>query len=264
MKKLFLALFSLVTSGLSAQSFEGTIQWSMTMEYADPAMKAKMENAQRRMQDPAMQAKMKEMQQRMNDPQMKAIMESNPQMKAQMEKAMTGDVGNVLPTGMKMKVKGASTITTMEGGMSLKDEVLFIHDKDLIVMLDRTAKTYRTLSSGNTPRGSNAVKVTKTAETMKVLNFNCTKYVAEVTEKNSKITQTFWTTQEIKDINFQSFAKQRMSQGGSMYPEGLEGVPLRIEMQTQEGRMIMEVTSIKRETHDALLFTLPPDYRELK
>ena len=40
------------------------------------------------MNDPATQAQMKEMQEKMNDPEFKAMMESNPQLKAQMEAAM--------------------------------------------------------------------------------------------------------------------------------------------------------------------------------
>jgi hypothetical protein len=66
------------------QQFEGTVTWTMKMEVTDPKLKAEMERGQQRMSDPANQAKMKEMQEKMNDPRMKAMMESNPQMKAQM------------------------------------------------------------------------------------------------------------------------------------------------------------------------------------
>ena len=47
-----------------------------------------MAEAQKKMNDPATQAQMKEMQEKMNDPEFKAMMESNPQLKAQMEAAM--------------------------------------------------------------------------------------------------------------------------------------------------------------------------------
>src|SRR5258708_39761839 len=88
MKKLIPCFLLLFGGTAHAQSFEGTIKWSMKMEITDPAMKARMEEGMKKMNDPAAQERIKEMQAKMNDPQMKAAMDANPQMKAQMETAM--------------------------------------------------------------------------------------------------------------------------------------------------------------------------------
>src|SRR4249920_842294 len=90
MKKLLTAVLILAMSSAWAQSFEGTIRWSMKMEITDPALKAKMAEGQQKMNDPKQQAEMKKLQEQMKDPQFKAMMENNPQMKAMMEKMTQG------------------------------------------------------------------------------------------------------------------------------------------------------------------------------
>ncbi|HCW06078.1 MAG TPA: hypothetical protein DGG95_01790 [Cytophagales bacterium] len=268
MKKLMLLLLALVTVNVWAQNFEGTIKWSMKMDVTDPEMKAKMEAGQQKMNDPVNQARMKEMQEKMNDPKMKAMMEANPQMKAMMQKmtqgAANGDMMSaMIPKGMIVKIKGGNSLVTMDGGMMSGD---FLHTSDKSVKLDRDNKTYWVMPAGKGGPGGmdqNAKPtVTKTSETMKVLGYTCTKYVATTTERGQTITTNIWTTTEIKDIDTKSFAKQRMGRGQSIFYEGIDGVPLRIESSTKEGNMVMEVTDIKRESLDASLFTIPSDYKE--
>ena len=151
MKKLipcFLLLFALTAK---AQNFEGTIKWSMKMDITDPARKAKMEEAKKRMSDPAAQARMKEMQAKMNDPQMKAMMEANPQMKTQMEAMMKmqgGDMSAMMPKGFTIMVKGQNTLTKMEG-RPMAMEILYLKDKDNAYHLDRQNKTYSAMMTGN-------------------------------------------------------------------------------------------------------------------
>ena len=167
------------------QGFEGTVKWSMKMDITDPKMKAEMEKGQKQMDDPARQAEMKEMEEKMNDPQMKAMMEANPQMKAQMENAMKmmkgGGMNSMMPKGFTVKMKGGNTLTIMEGSMA--QEILHQKDKDQSVRLDRENKTYSVLptysGSGNAKTPPVAPKVTKTAETAKILNYNCVKYLVE-------------------------------------------------------------------------------------
>ena len=103
MKKLILFLAAVACIHVNAQTFEGTIKWSMETEILDPAMKAQMEKSKAMQNDPAMQEQMKQFQEQMKDPKMKEMMESNPQMKAQMEKMMkmaqSGDMSNMMPKG---------------------------------------------------------------------------------------------------------------------------------------------------------------------
>ncbi len=269
MKKLLIVLLTMATMQAWSQGFEGTIKWSMKMEITDPKLKAQMAEGQQKMNDPAQQAKMKQMQDQMNDPKMKAMMDANPAMKAQMEKMMKmtqgggGDMmSNMMPKGMIIKMKGSNTLTTMDGGMMSGD---ILQTTDKTVRLDRENKTYSNLPTGGASgQSAETVKptVAKTSETMKIVGYNCTKYIVTIVERGQTITSNLWATTEIKDIDLKAIAKQRVGRGQSMFYEGVDGIPLRIESGTPQGQMIMEVTEIKRESLNTADFTIPSDYTE--
>lgn len=274
MKKIVVFVFMLMSVACMSQTFEGTVKFSMKAEITDPKMKAQMEQGMQKLNDPATQAKMKEMQEKMNDPQMKAMMEANPQMKAQIENAMKmaqggaapGGMASMMPTGFTFKMKGGNSLTILEGGM-MPMEVLNLKDKSY--RIDRKNKTYSELGAGGPPSGmpqqtKPQVQITKTNEKAIILKYNCTKYIATITEKDKTINQIYWTTTEIKDFDLKSLTKQRMGRGEPMFYEGIEGVPLKIEMTMPEAKMIMEVTEIKRETLNASDFSLPADFKQTK
>jgi hypothetical protein len=255
---------------LAQSSFEGTIKWSIKMEITDPATKARMAEAEKQMNDPATQAKMKEMEKQMNDPQFKAMMDSNPQMKAQLEKSLKmmqgGGTGSMMPTAFTVKIKGHNSIAQMEGGMMGGMEVLNLTDKNQSYSIDRTNKTYTVL-----PQGSNEatktnpdVKVTKTSETDKILNYTCTKTIVEITQNGKTMKNFYWTTTEIKDLDMKSFANQRVGSSQSMFYKNIDGVPLKMEMTMPEGTMTMEVKEIKKESLSSSLFELPTDFKEVQ
>lgn len=267
--KNFLFVLALVVSAmcLRAQSFEGTVKWKITSEITDPDVKAQME----KMKDPANQAKMKEMQAKMNDPQFKAMMESNPQMKTQLEamtKAMAngGGVEAMMPSGLTIKIKGKNTSSVMEGGAAAGMEVLYLGDKDQTYRIDRASKTYAVLTTGkpNATQNENA-KVTKTGETRKILGYTCTKYVVEMQEGKQTMQQIFWATTDIKDLDFKNIARQRLAQGQpNMFYDKIDGVPLRMEMKHPKGTMTMEATALKRESLAAADFIVPAGFKEVK
>jgi len=270
MKKLMIIALILATAQVWAQNFEGSIAWSMKMEVTDPALKAKMAEGQQKMNDPATQAKMKELQEKMKDPQFKAMMENNPQMKAMMEKMTQGGgdmMNNMIPKGMVVKLKDGNSLVTMEGGMMAGD-FLTLKDKNESVRLDRQNKTYTVMPSGSgLPKGAGTEQkptITKTNETMKVMGYTCTKYIVTMTEGPQTITTNMWTTTEIKDIDIKSFSKQKMGKGQSMFYEGVDGIPLKIESVTPQGNMVMEVTDIKRGGQNSADFVIPSDYKEKK
>lgn len=270
MKKLLCFSLLLVSIGASSQTFEGILRWSMKMEMS-PAMKTQVDQGMQMLRDPAMQQKMKEMMDKMKDPQTKAMMDANPQIKAQMENALkmmqggaTPDMSSLVPTGFSVKVKDGNTLATMEGG-AMQMEILFLKEQDKTVRLDRKNKTFSVLTGANSSRQTNAlsVSVTKTKETVKVLGYTCTKYIAAVTENEETVNQVYWTTTEIKDLDIKSLTKQRMAGGGQpLFYDGIEGVPLKIEMSVQEAKIVMEIADIKREKLNAGDFTVPEDFKE--
>lgn len=265
MKKLIPCLLLLAAWTAKAQNFEGTIKWSMSMEITDPATKAKIEEAKKKMSDPAEQAKMKKMQEQMNDPQMKAMLDANPAMKAQMENAMkmmqSGDMSAMMPKGFTIKVKGGNILTSIDGGPMPMD-MLYLKDKDQTYRIDRTGKTYSAMGGHGGAQNQPTPKVTKTSETKKILDYTCTKYLVEVNEGQRTMQETIWATNEIKDIDLKALARQRMARGQSFMMEGIDGVPLRVEAASHEGNMTMEVTEIKKESLNAGDFTIPTDYKE--
>lgn len=272
MRQLFFAalLLLLVLPG-HAQLFEGTIHWKMEAVITDPATKAKMEEAQKKLNDPATQAQMKELEAKMSDPQFKAMMESNPQMKTQMEAmlkaAKGGNVNSFIPTGLEMKTKNGNTLTKMEGGMMANMEMLYLKDKNLSYRIDRESKTYSALPKGDEHQDEKTktpeAKVTKTSETKKILDYTCTKYVVEAAYGTKKSTQIFWTTTDIKDFDMKGMSQQRFGNNPQhLFYDKIDGVPLRIEMMIPEGNMIMEVTSLKRHALPAADFAIPTGYKE--
>lgn len=269
MKKLIPCFLLLCAWSAQAQNFEGTIKWSMKMEITDPVMKAKMEEGMKKMNDPATQAKMKEMQAQMNDPQVKAAMDANPQMKAQMENAMKmmagGDMSSMMPKGFVMELKDGNALTKMDGGPLGNMEVLYLKGSDKSYHLDRKNKTYSVLDPGKASQDkpSTPPKVTKTSETMKILNYNCTKYLVEYKEGAQTINQSIWTTTDIKDIDMKSMSKHKTGRSqSSFYFEGMDGVPLRSEVVSPQGIMSMECSEIKRGGVPASDFILPADFKE--
>lgn len=262
----------MLTGSLQAQTFEGTIRWTMKMDITDPKMKAEIERAQQELNDPEKQAEVKEMQERLNSPEMKKMMESNPQMKAAMDAAMKSAASGgapegmnaMMPKGMTLKIKGENMVSIMEGGIGGGMEMLQAKGKPT-TRVNRVDKTFSTMPESKGDPATNKVKVTKTAETKKILGYNCVQYVAELTEKGTTMKQLFWTTMDIKDMDMKGLARQQMGQGGqSMFYDQIAGVPLKMEFAMPQGKMIMEAVEIKREKLSDSDFTIPADFKEVK
>lgn len=241
----------------------------MKMDITDPKLKAQMEEAERKMQDPATQAQMKQAMEKMNDPQFKKMMDSNPQLKAQMEAMMKNMQagGSMMPTGMTMKTKAGNALTKIEGGPMSNMETLMLKDKKESYVIYPDSKTYAVLPHGEssvTAAKEPTVTVKKTTETQKILNYTCTKTIVTVSEGDHTVTQNFWTTNEIKNLDFKKFADQKMSGKQAMYYKELDGVPLKVEMTMPQGKMTMQVTEIKKETLNASDFQIPAGYTETK
>ena len=265
MRKIFLIL-CLLTGMAHAQNFEGVLTWKVSAQM-DEATKATMDAAQKKMNDPAAQAQMKELKEKMNDPEFKKMMESNPQLKAQMEQMLKmseagGDMGSFMPKAILIKIKDQNTLTHMQGGMMGNIDILFLKNKNTTYKINREAKTYSVMSGADTMKLAD-VKVTKTSETAKILNHTCTKYIAESTVQGHPVQQIFWTTTSIKGLDMKSLARQRMGDGQQqMFYEKIEGVPLKIEMKQAQMGMTMEVVDIKNQSLPASDFVIPKDYKE--
>lgn len=270
MKKVVLAvvLILIVMTGRT-QSFEGSIRWTMKMEVTDPAAKAKMEEAKKKSNDPANQAKIKEMEAKMNDPQFKAMLEQNPQMKAQMDAMMKmmqgGDLSAMLPSSIVMKLKGSNSLISIQGGIMDGNEILHIADKEETYTINHGAKTF-TLMPKQDLTSQQKPKVTKTDETQKILDYNCTKYIIETTTSEGKtVTANYWATTDLKGIDLKAIAKQQMGKDQSfVFPE-VNGFPIRVETTLPNlGTLTIDTAEVKRGSVGNTEMQLPSGYTESK
>lgn len=270
MKKLITLIVLLAAIGAQSQSFEGTIRWTISMEITDPAMKAKMAEAEQQMNDPETQKAMKEMEEKMNDPEMKKMMEQNPQMKAAMENAMKmasgggqPNMNSMMPKGMTIKMKGTNVATLMEGGMVDGTEILH-KDGQPTIRVNRKDMTYSNMPERKPGGPEPEINVTKGNETKKILGYECQKYVVDMKVEGQNVKQIMWTTTDIKDIDVKALARQRSAQGQPMFSDKINGFPLRIEVGMQQGNMVMEVAEIKRGSISDAEFNVPAGYKEVK
>lgn len=270
MKRFITFLVLLAGAGAQAQTFEGIIKWSLSMEITDPAMKAQMAQAQQQLNDPETQAELKALKEKMNDPEMKKMMEQNPQMKAMMEQALKSAQGggapegmnNMMPKGMTLKIKGTNVATLMEGGMVDGMEILN-REGQPAVRINRKDKTYSKMPEGR-PGQEPEVSVVKSTETAKILGYTCHKYVVQMKVEGQAMDQTIWATTEIKDMDMKALAKQRTAEGRPMFSDKIEGFPLKMETASPQGNMIMQVEEIKREKLSDADFTIPSGFKEVK
>lgn len=269
MKKVFLTLALIILVMQSrGQSFEGIVKWAITMDITDPKMKAEMEEAQKRMKDPANQAKIKEMEEKMNDPQFKAMMESNPQMKSQMDNMMKmmkgGDLSAFIPKGSTAKVKDGNTLYSMEGGIMSNYEILTLKGKNESYQIDRQNKTYYVMPHNTeTTDTEKNVTVTKTSETTKILGYTCTKYIVEYSDEKHKTQQILWATKDIPGLDLKNMASNKMNRTQKIYYDKIDGVPLKIEIHVEQGNMVMEAKEIKKQSLPASDFAVPTDYKKV-
>jgi hypothetical protein len=196
---------------------------------------------------------------------MKAMMEANPQMKAQMEKIMkmsqSGDMSSLMPTGFVIKIKNMNSITKIEGGM-MQAEILYLHDENKRIQIDRENKTYQVMAAENQEMSEEPkYEITKTNDSKKILGYNCTRYEVTQEEYGQKVTSSVWATGEIKGLTAANF-DQGMSSRGKLYFKEISGVPLRIEMKSSDATMVMQAIELKKESLKASDFTIPAGFKE--
>lgn len=265
MKNLFIAFLLILSVNVFAQSFEGTIKWSWTTEITDPVAKAQMEEAQKMMKDPE---KLKEMEKQLADPQMQQMLAQNPQMKAQMEKMLemmkSGGETSIMPTGMVVQIKNGNSLSKIEGSI-IESEFLSLKDGNHTYMIDHKNKTYSKIENKTDGKDDMPeVKVTRTGETQKILNYNCVKYVVEYSVDGKMTAQNIWATKDIKGLDFSAMAKQQMGNSKrAIFFKEIEGVPLKMEMNWPEGKMIMQAKEVKSESLPTSSFLVPTDYKEV-
>jgi hypothetical protein len=169
---------------------------------------------------------------------------------------------DMMPKGMSLKIKGTSVATVMEGGMADGMEILN-REGQPAVRINRKDMTYTKMPEGR-PGADPEMTVTKGSETAKILGYTCQKYLIQMKVEGQTMNQTMWATTEIKDIDMKALARQRTAEGRPMFSDKIEGIPLKIEVASPQGNMVMEVKEIKREKLNDADFNIPAGFKEVK
>jgi len=244
-----------------AQSFEGYIKYSFVMDMG-AANNAKMAEANAKMNTPEMKAQMEALKKKMDDPEFKKMMESNPQLKAQMEAMMTmsqsGGLNNMLPKDITIQFKNGNSLYKVNGGAAaVAGDMLYLKDKDQSYSIHRDRKTYRVIPK--TERKKSNATVTKTTETQTILGHVCTKYIV----KDSLSIINIWATKELATI-YEQMKKMSTNKDRNFYMDQVDGIPLKIESSRKEMHFTMQVIELKEQAEPAADFMIPAGFTEEK
>jgi hypothetical protein len=250
MKRLWLILLlTCQAAALQAQGFEGIITWTSTSD-----IKLSDEQVQQ------MKAAKKQLEAQMNNPEFKKQMEANPALREMMEKQLKnldgmqgGGAVNFMPEKMITKVKGKNTRSEM-------GTTVFIHrtSENKTYMLDTETKTYSEINSTPTEPADSRVSVKKTSETTTINGYKCTKYLLNI-EGSAMTTQWLWVTKDIKDIDPSMFKGKGNE---NLFFNDVDGIPVKIEINTPQGKVTSEMTELKRVTLPDSDFQIPAGYKK--
>jgi hypothetical protein len=257
-----------------AADFEGTLKWSISAEITDPQMKAQMAESQKQMADPAQLAQMKAM---LEDPQMKAMMEQNPQMKAAMEAqikaaedAAAGKGGGdtftaMMPKAMTVLAKGGKSHLVSEGG-AMPMEIITLSEPPTSYLIDRKARTFSKMPLDEGKAKAEAAKrdytVKKGPGSTKILGYTCEQYLVEARHDGETVRGTFWATDDIPGLDAKALAKARFGGEDAVYFAEINGVPLKVEMDMPQMRMVMQATAVTPGAVPDSAFEVPAGFVE--
>ncbi|GHN02729.1 hypothetical protein WSM22_42180 [Cytophagales bacterium WSM2-2] len=175
------------------------------------------------------------------------------------------DASGRAATGITLKAKGTTIIAVVNGGMMNGMEMWFMDNNKKITRLMRPQKMFAPVPAEAIAANEKATETSpfvKTAETVKILNYNCTKYTGEIKSRGVVTKLTYWTTTEIKDDQ-KVLEHQPDPFGSPKLPPGVEGVPMKIEAVASIGKVIHEVTEIKSGKFSDDEFKIPADFKEV-
>jgi hypothetical protein len=167
-------------------------------------------------------------------------------------------------TGLTIKAKGTTVTTVINGGMMNEIEMWYMNNDTKIMRILRAQKMYAVVPPEAMIAAAKAVetgKFIKTTETTKILNYTCSKYTGEIKAQGLTAQVSFWTTTEIKDDQ-KVLSRHPDPFGNPKLPEGVDGIPLKVERISPRETSTMEVTELRLEKLSDELFKLPPDFKE--
>jgi hypothetical protein len=256
MRRLILLLLFFGCYQATAQTFEGSLQWSIKLETPGEMLKngnsaANADNsvAEPDQREPAVAPELPDNAQRPSEPVAKI---------KRPEEAPRPD----LPKTLLVRTKNGNSLIKTD--LDKQPETLYLKSKNQMFHLNHRRKVFTELKDRNKNKaGSTEVipEFLKSSESEEILDYTCTKYARTYKRGNNVLTQEIWATTEINDLDLRVLGKLPIAR--NIIPiEQVQGVPLKIVFLTPEGRLTMQATEVKREKIDDKYFKIPDDYRD--
>lgn len=144
-------------------------------------------------------------------------------------------------------------------------EMWYLNQDTKVMRVMRPQKMFAVVPAEALAAAANAFSATRfvqTNETAKVLSYTVHKFTGEIKMGMATSKVTFWTTTDLKDDQH-VLARQPDPFGYPKLPDGVTGVPLKIEIVATNGTTMLEVVEVKSEKLTDDTFKLPVDFKEM-
>ncbi len=162
-------------------------------------------------------------------------------------------------SGLKMRIEGTT--------MGVKVIAIQRHDKGMIYQLMPDQKVCMEMAIPKPPAQpagqEPAVTVTKTGETKKIGKYTCTGYDAVVSGQTFR----FWMTEDV-DLGTEMADYWQTTTRGESPKVGqgmtkVKGFPIRTEMPSPQGTIVLTVTTVKKQDIPDSMFEVPEGYQKM-
>lgn len=274
-EKSLIILLSLITLGISAQSFEGIIHFRMSTVITDPEKKAEMEVVTEAMTPEKLAATIREIEKQRETPEMKKMLAENPEVKATLDKqldqlkAMQARLAEGGPEAglsgameIVMSVKGHNVLTKIEGALgAMTGDILYRGEEEKTYEIFPERQTYSEMEDFEEEETTDTEEweVIPTSDYQTFLGYRCRKYELQISGETDR-TGVIWATNDLKlpngiwkdsDIDMNALTK-------------IDGLPMRmeLEMEENEGTLVIEVTELKKMSLPDSTFEIPKGFRK--
>lgn len=166
-----------------------------------------------------------------------------------------------MPTGYLFKIKGDNSRMSMQGGMmaAMMGDVVVNAAKEQVYMLNDANKSAMLMPKDDTKANEDAsnYSVEKGSDKRKIAGYDCEHFL--VKSKTGEQLAEYWVTNDIavKTPKGKAASTSPIGQGNSF---GIEGFPLRVQMNQMGMLITMEAKEVKKEKLSMDLFEVPKGY----
>ncbi|WP_033417753.1 DUF4412 domain-containing protein [Cytophaga aurantiaca] len=279
MKYFLLLLFTIVFNISYSQTvpFEGNMTWNIVVDILDVNATDKYKKEILKEDNSEIDETILELEQQLNDPEMQYLLLENPTIKSTMQKKLRElkDIRSAnqynfdnafFPNSLQMYLKNNNSFTRIDGGSisKLTGNMLYLYNTATTYFIKDATKTYSSVTDSAVINSSDhLVSLTRTTDTLIILNYTCIKYILITEENNTIETSYFWVTSELSTMNHDAFRALGFATGNLHHEafKQVHGIPLRIEYIENGFKFKMEVSDITPKLLSDSYFILPTEYK---